>query len=93
MILAIVLFFVVMLVVLGFGIKYAFAKRRHILDAMRQGLAEGTAYPGSENMPRGAGGYNAAQTTSMANRALEAMGKPKLTFLTPDIGSPKTPNE
>ena len=65
------------------GVFFTLKARRRLLDAFSSGMAEGAAQPGAEHLPRGAGGFTAAQTTAMANNALGTFGIGKRDVLPP----------
>jgi hypothetical protein len=62
--------FLGVLAAIAYGVVATFKKRNRVLDAMRAGMAEGSAAPDAATAPRGAGGLTAAQTTAMANNLL-----------------------
>ena len=71
---SIVLFVLLLSIVTVFLIRRMLRKRRLVTNAYRTGMDEGAAQPGAENLPRGAGGLTAAQTTAVASNFLKAYG-------------------
>ena len=55
------------------GIRVAMRFRGRMQNAFADGMRQGAAEPGAESVVRGAGGLTAAQTTAMANNALNAL--------------------